>query len=76
MGWEFAVVNLGDYRHELKDLPSCRMAEEAAALYHREHSGRIGWPLTFRLWGPDGVCRGDFLVERDPSPEFHATKKE
>jgi len=50
------------------------LAEEAAADFHSEHDGwESAWPLTITLYdGKDGPELGQFTVDREYEPSFHA----
>lgn len=53
------------------------IAEDAADDYHSNHDGwESHWPLTFRIWNDQGTLLGDYSVERDYDPVFHASKIE
>lgn len=51
------------------------IAEDAANDYHSEHDGwESHWPLTFRIWDDQGKLLGDYNVDRDYDPVFHASE--
>lgn len=52
------------------------VAEDCAQDLHRNHDGwELSWPLTLKLWDRQGDFLGEWEVDRDVEPVFHAAKR-